>query len=93
MKQFILENQAKKAYPSFEKSMALEFGAKYLATLSDTELMNLMRETQKITDEQYESLTRKYKDINLLEEYMTHGQWDEIQEAQKASTEASVEEK
>ncbi len=48
--------------------------------------MNLLTNTGKVNDEQYKSLTRKYKDIDLKKEYMTHGQWDQISAEQSMAT-------
>ena len=62
-------------------------GAKYLATLNDTEFIRLLQETQIINDEQYKSLTRKYKDIpNLDDEVSEHENWKEISTMQKQAT-------
>lgn len=74
------------SYPSDSEGLCLEFATKYLANLSDTEFMNLLRNTGKVNDEQYKSLTRKYKDIDLKKEYMTHGQWDQISAEQNMAT-------
>ncbi len=78
MKTFQMANSVPKLYPDMKESMACEFGAKYLANLSDTEFMDLLKATGKVSEEQEQSLTRKYKDIDLEKEYMTHGQWDKI---------------
>ncbi len=74
------------SYPSDSEGLCLEFATKYLANLSDTEFMNLLTNTGKVNDEQYKSLTRKYKDIDLKKEYMTHGQWDQISAEQSMAT-------
>ena len=87
MKDYLKEKIAPRLYPSQEESLALEFGAKYLATLSDSEFMNLLQETGKITDKQFASLTRKYKEIDLLSEYQTHKEWDSVSQAQSMATE------
>lgn len=89
MKNFQLKNTVSKLYPSMKESMAFEFATKYLASLSDTEFMDLLKATEKITQKQEKSLTRKYKEIDLQEEYMTHGQWDAISEAQSQAVEGN----
>lgn len=89
MKDFQLENTVPKLYPSMKESLAFEFATKYLASLSDTEFMDLLRSTGKVNDEQYKSLTRKYHEIDLPKEYMTHGQWDSISEAQSQAIEGN----
>lgn len=86
MKEFQMAYIVPKLYLEPEESLALEFSAKYLASLSDTEFMTLLRKTGKVNDEQYKSLTRKYKDIDLQKEYMTHGQWDKISAEQSLAT-------
>lgn len=78
------------SYPSASEGLCLEFATKYLANLSDTEFMNLLRNTGKVKDEQYKSLTRKYKEIDLKNEYMTHGQWDKISAEQSVATGKAV---
>ena len=87
MKEFQIVNAVPKLYPNKEESLVLEFSTKYLASLSDMEFMSLLRETGKVNDEQYKSLTRKYKEIDLQKEYMTHGQWDKISAEQSLATE------
>lgn len=79
-----------KLYPMDLDSLCLEFAARYLANLSDTEFMNLLKATGKVNDEQYISLTRKYKEIDLKKEYMTHGQWDKISAEQRMATKVGV---
>ncbi len=91
MKEFQRVNSVPKLYLGKEESLALEFGAKYLASLSDTEFMDLLRQTGKVNDVQYKSLTRKYKDIDLKKEYMTHSQWDKISAAQSQAVEKGQE--
>lgn len=89
MKEFQKRCVMRTAYPSKEEGLSLEFAAKYLASLSDTEFMDLLKATGKVTNEQYASLTRKYKEIDLEKEYMTHGAWDKISAAQSLAVEKS----
>ena len=93
MKEFQMTKTVPELYPDREESLALEFGTKYLASLSDTEFMDLLRVTGKVNQKQYKSLTRKYKDIDLQKEYMTHGQWDKISAEQSLATQELVGEK
>ena len=86
MKEFQKVHSVPKLYPNREESMCLEFGAKYLASLSDTEFMDLLKATGKVNQKQFKSLTRKYKEIDLPREYMTHGQWDKITAEQSLAT-------
>lgn len=78
----VMEN----SYPSDRDALCLEFSTKYLASLSDTEFMDLLKNTGKVSEEQEKSLTRKYKDIDLEREYMTHSQWDKISTDQSLAT-------
>ncbi len=74
-------------YLNEEERIAIMIGAKYLATLNDTEFIRLLQETQIINDEQYKSLTRKYKDIpNLDDEVSEHENFKEISTMQKQAT-------
>lgn len=86
MKKFQKVHSVPKLYPNKEESISLEFGAKYLASLSDTEFMDLLKATGKVNQKQFKSLTRKYKEIDLPREYMTHGQWDKISVEQSLAT-------
>ncbi|MDE5830369.1 MAG: hypothetical protein K2H53_01430, partial [Clostridia bacterium] len=75
---------------SFERKMALEFGAEYLATLSDIEILNLLSEQGLITNEQRASLTRTYKSIGregLIKEHARMDEWKKISAMQAESTE------
>lgn len=74
-------------YLNEEERIAIMIGAKYLATLNDTEFIRLLQETQIINDEQYKSLTRKYKDIpNLDDEVSEHENFKEISTMLKQAT-------
>lgn len=74
-------------YISIDERMALFIAAKYISTLNDHEFIQLLQDTEQITPEQYQSLTRKYKDIpNLKEEAYAGKKWKEIREAQKQAT-------
>ena len=74
-------------YLNKEERMAIMMGAKYLSTLNDTEFMQLLQDTNIINEEQYKSLTRKYKDIpNLDDEASEHENFKEISTMQKQAT-------
>lgn len=67
--------------------MALSIAAKYISTLNDYEFLQLLKDTEMITDDQEKSLTRKYKDISDLKgEAYLGKQWKKIKEAQKKAT-------
>lgn len=72
---------------NMDKRIALELGAKYLATLNDIEFMQLLRETGVVNDVQYASLTRKYKDIDLKKEVYVQENWKSIAKEQAEAIE------
>ena len=51
-----------------KERMAISIAAKYISTLSDHEFLQLLKSTEIVTKEQEESLTRKYKDVDLNKE-------------------------
>lgn len=74
-------------YLSYEERIAMMISANYLATLNDPEFMKLLQDTKMINDEQYKSLTRKYKDISDLKtEVYDQKNWKEISTMQKEAT-------
>lgn len=61
---------------------------KYIASLNDSEFLELLQDEQLISPEQVKSLTRKYKDIeNLQDEVYIQDNWKSIAKAQETSTE------
>lgn len=64
-----------------DKRIALEIVAQYIATLDDNEFMQLLREENIINDEQYASLTRKYKDIDIKKEAKMQSNWISIEKS------------
>ena len=71
-------NKTSPIYLSSSKRIALELGRKYLATLDDFEFIQLLVDTNLITEEQYKSLTRKYKDFDFRKEQYMQANWIEI---------------
>lgn len=84
-----INNPNKKSYLHLKRDerISMEFGAKYISTLNDIEFMQLLLDTQIIDTQQFKSLTRKYKDINLLEEVYVQENWKKITKAQEDSLE------
>lgn len=72
---------------SMDQRIALEMGAKYLATLNDIEFMQLLRDTGTVNAVQYASLTRKYKDIDLKSEVYVQETWKRITKEQAEAVE------
>lgn len=80
-------------YLNMEQRVAMMIGARYLATLNDIEFIELLQDTALINEEQYKSLTRKYKDIpNLKSEVYMQNNWKEIATLQKNATEKQKQE-
>lgn len=73
-----------------DKRIALEIASQYIATLSDSEFMESLREENLIDDEKYESLTRKYKDIDIRAESKMQSSWVSIQQLHKDAAENEV---
>lgn len=69
-------------YYKMSERIALEIGAKYLSTLNDIEFMDLLRASGLVNDEQYQSLTRKYRNIKLPSEFQVQRNWEEITQNQ-----------
>lgn len=83
----IVSGKQNENYVGMDERIALSVAAKYISTLNDHEFLQLLKDTQMITDEQEKSLTRKYKDIpNLKEEAYVAKRWKEISKAQKEAT-------
>lgn len=73
-------------YMNMSERMALSMAAKYISTLNDHEFIQLLQDTELIDDEKYQSLTRKYKDVDLKKEVYVANKWKEIKEGQKSMT-------
>lgn len=75
-------------YLPYEERIAMMISANYISSLNDMEFMKLLQDTEIINDEQYQSLTRKYKDIlDLKAEVYDQKNWKEISTMQKEATE------
>lgn len=72
---------------NMDQRIALEMGAKYLATLNDIEFMQLLRDTGTVNAVQCASLTRKYKDIDLKSEVYVQEAWKHIAKEQAEAVE------
>lgn len=88
-----INNSINKNYLHMDERMAISIAAKYISTLNDHEFIQLLLDTEQITEEEYKSLTRKYKDIaDLKGEVFEQKAWKEISKAQKEATKTEVEE-
>ncbi len=80
----IVTKRTNENYININERIALLLSAQYISNLSDHEFIQLLQETEMITEEQYKSLTRKYKDIkNLHEEKYSSKMWKKISKEQK----------
>ena len=80
----IKKGKESKNYLNIEERIATIIAARYVATLNDVEFMSLILDTNLITKEQYESLTRKYRDIKDLKgEAYIQSNWKDIANLQK----------
>lgn len=73
-----------------DKRIALEVAAQYVATLSDSEFMELLQEERMIDDKQYKSLTRKYKDIDIRKESQMQSNWVSIEKSHEKAARAEI---
>ena len=84
--------KSNKNYLSMDERVATIIAARYMATLNDVEFMRLLIETKLITKEQYDSLTRKYKDIkDLKNEVHMQKSWKAIEKLQKQAIDSERE--
>lgn len=69
-----------------EERLAMEYGAKYLASLNDIEFMDLLQKTELAFGEvKTKRLTRKYHEIDLKKEVYVQSNWKTITKAQNES--------
>lgn len=88
-----IDKGTNKNYLHMDERMAISIAAKYISTLNDHEFIQLLLDAKEITQEQYISLTRKYKDIaDLKGEVFEQKAWKEISKAQKEATKTEVKE-
>ena len=77
----IEEGKLSSLHVGMDKRIALEITSQYIASLSDSEFMQLLREEKMLNDSQYESLTRKYQDIDIRKESQIQSNWVSIQKS------------
>lgn len=83
----IMENKQSENYLGIDEAIAIGIAAHYVSTLNDHEFITLLQDAKLITEEQYKSLTRKYKDISdLKKEVYVAKRWKEISKTQKEAT-------
>ena len=84
----VLSGKLPKYYEDMKVRVAKLMAGKYIASLNDSEFLRLLEQEEFVSQEQVESLTRKYKDIeDLQEEVYIQSNWKSIAKAQEKSTE------
>ena len=84
----VLEGKSSKYYKDMKTRIADVMAGKYIASLNDSEFMKLLQEEQLVSPGQVQSLTRKYREIeDLQDEVYVQSNWKSIAKAQEKSTE------
>ena len=84
----VIEGRQPEYYEDMKTRVAKLMAGKYIASLNDSEFLQLLKKEELISQEQAGSLTRKYKDIeDLQDEVYIQSNWKSIAEAQEKSTE------
>ena len=84
----VLSGKTSKYHEDMRTRVAKLMAGKYIASLNDSEFLRLLEQEEFVSQEQVESLTRKYKDIeDLQEEVYIQSNWKSIAKAQEKSTE------
>ena len=83
----VLEDKPSRHYKSIITRIADVMAGKYIASLNDSEFLQLLIKEELISEEQAKSLTRKYKDIEDLKgEVYIQSNWKTVSETQKENT-------
>lgn len=86
----VQETRGENGRSILEEKFALEFGARYLASLNDIEFFKLLQDSKLVTEDEARSLTRRYKDIGqagIKKEVYEHKEFIAIMNEQKEETE------
>ncbi len=84
----IIHSEVFKYGKDMKTRLADVMAGKYIASLNDSEFMKLLQDEQLVSPEQVQSLTRKYRNIeNLQDEVYIQSNWKSIAKAQEKSTE------
>ena len=90
----VLSGKLPKYYEDMETRVAKLMAGKYIASLNDSEFLELLKTEGLISQEQSESLTRKYRDIeDLQDEVYVQSNWKTVAKAQKDHTQIQGETK
>lgn len=92
----VISDKISKNYKPYYKDMRTRIAdvmaGKYIASLNDSEFLQLLQDEKLISPEQVQSLTRKYRDIeHLLDEAYIQSNWKTIASIQEKTTEEEKE--
>ena len=83
----VIEGKSSSYYKDMRTRIADVMAGKYIASLNDSEFLKLLQDEQLVSPEQIQSLTRKYRDIeDLQDEVYVQSNWKSIVKAQEKST-------
>ena len=83
----VLSGKLPKYYEDMKIRVAKLMAGKYIASLNDSEFLQLLKKEALISQEQAKSLTRKYRDIkDLQDEVYIQSNWKTVAKAQKDNT-------
>ena len=83
----VYKGKSSKHYKDMKTRLADVMAGKYIASLNDSEFLQLLKAEGLVSQEQTESLTRKYKDIEDLQgEVYIQSNWKAVSKAQKDNT-------
>ena len=88
----VLSGKLPKYYEDMKVRVAKLMAGKYIASLNDSEFLQLLQDEKLVSPEQVQSLTRKYRDIeHLLDEAYIQSNWKTIASIQEKTTEEEKE--
>ena len=92
----VISGNISKSFQQYYKDMRTRIAdvmaGKYIASLNDSEFLQLLQDEKLISPEQVQSLTRKYRDIeHLLDEAYIQSNWKTIASIQEKTTEEEKE--
>lgn len=92
----VISDKISKNYKPYYKDMRTRIAdvmaGKYIASLNDSEFLQLLQDEKLVSPEQVQSLTRKYRDIeHLLDEAYIQSNWKTIASIQEKTTEEEKE--
>lgn len=84
------EGKLGKLHLGMDKRVAMEISAQFIASLSDSEFMQLLMEENIIDEKKKKSLTRKYKDIDIRKESQMQSNWISIEKSHENAAKGEI---